>query len=398
MKFPRPAFLRTLLFILVGVALLAVAGYAAFRMGPLAPVRVTVAQVASARLTPTVFGLGTVEARQSWLMGPTLAGRVLRVHVDAGQSVRAGQLLAEMDPVDLDPRLQAQEAALSRAASVEAAATAQVADAQARRTLAQANLERQKDLAEQSFISRSALEGRTQELQSADAALQAAHANLEAARQDGRRLQAERAAVDQQRRNTRLVAPADAVVISRDAEPGSTVVAGQSVIKLANPASLWVKLRVDQGRSRGLAPGLPARIVLRSHPREVLSGRVERVELQGDAVTEERIAQVSFARLPASLSLGELAEVTLDLPPTAETLVLPQASVQTHQGRGGVWRLRDGRLEFVPVQWGVSSPDGRVQALQGLQAGDTVVVYSEKPLGPGVRFRVVDALAAKGAP
>jgi HlyD family secretion protein len=387
------------LVVVAGVAVAVAAfGFVVFRMGPLAPTKVTVTQVKSESLTPSVFGIGSVEARQSWLMGPTVAGRVLRVHVDVGQAVKAGQLLAEMDPVDLDQRLQAQDAALSRAASVQAAAQAQVADAQARHQLATTSLNRQKELARQNFISASALDGREQELQSAQAAHQAAQANLQAAKQDAHRLQAERAAVLQQRQNTRLIAPADAVVISRDAESGSTVVAGQPVLRLANPASLWVKLRVDQARSTGLAVGLPAQIVLRSSPQQVLAGQVQRVELQADPVTEERIAQVAFESMPTSLSIGEMAEVTVKLQPSEQALVLPQASVQTHQGRTGVWRVKDSTLDFVPVQLGATSLDGRVQAMSGLASGDTVVVYSEKPLSTGTRYKVVDALVKKAKP
>ena len=387
------------LVVVAGVAVAVAAfGFVVFRMGPLAPTKVTVTQVKSESLTPSVFGIGSVEARQSWLMGPTVAGRVLRVHVDVGQAVKAGQLLAEMDPVDLDQRLQAQDAALSRAASVQAAAQAQVADAQARHQLATTSLNRQKELARQNFISESALDGREQELQSAQAAHQVAQANLQAAKQDAHRLQAERAAVLQQRQNTRLTAPADAVVISRDAESGSTVVAGQPVLRLANPASLWVKLRVDQARSTGLAVGLPAQIVLRSSPQQALAGQVQRVELQADPVTEERIAQVAFESMPTSLSLGEMAEVTVKLQPSEQALVLPQASLQTHQGRTGVWRVKDSTLDFVPVQLGAASLDGRVQAMSGLASGDTVVVYSEKPLLSGARFKVVDALVKKAKP
>ena len=245
-----------------GVAIvIAALGFVATRIGPLAPTKVTVTQVKSEILTPSVFGIGSVEARQSWLMGPTVAGRVLRVHVDVGQAVAAGQLLAEMDPVDLDQRLQAQDAALSRAASVQTAAHAQLADAKVRRELATTNLNRQKELARQNFISPSALEGREQELQSAQATYEAAQANLQATRQDARRLQAERAAALQQRQNTRLIAPADAVVLSRDAEAGSTVVAGQAVIRLANPATLWVKLRVDQARRSASASRSFGRLV-----------------------------------------------------------------------------------------------------------------------------------------
>lgn len=197
--------------------------YVVLRMGPLAATQVTVQRVERGVLTPSVSGIGTVEARQSWLLGPTQAGRVLKVHVDVGQAVAAGQLLAEMDPVDLDQRVQAQQAALAKARSSLNTTAAQVDDAQARRELANANLRRQRDLARQNFISPSAVEGREQEVKSADAALQGAQANLQAARQEVQRLQAEGAAAERQRQNTRLLAPAAAVVISRDAEPGSTI-------------------------------------------------------------------------------------------------------------------------------------------------------------------------------
>ena len=383
----------------VGLAMVLVGlGYVAFHIGPLASTQITVTHIQHEDLTPSVFGVGQVEARQSWLMGPTVAGRVLRVHVDVGQTVQAGQLLAEMDPVDLDARVQAQAAALARAHSVVSAAQAQVSDAQAKRALALANLQRQQDLARQQFISASALEGREQEWQSADAVILAAQATLQAARQDVQRLQAEHAAALKQQQNTRLVAPAPALVLSREAEPGSTVVAGQPVLRLVNPASLWIKLRVDQGRSAGLANGLAANIVLRSQPQQVLEGRVARVDLQADSVTEERMAQVDFAQRPDVLSVGEMAEVTLRLEPVGNTLVVPQASVQTQQGRSGVWRVKHHQLEFVPVQWGVASLDGRIQALQGLSAGDTVVVYSDKPLKAGDDFSVVQTLVKKTTP
>jgi HlyD family secretion protein len=380
------------------ITLIAAIGSVAFRIGPLAPTRLTVVQVTQDSLTPSVFGVGSVEAKQSWLMGPTVAGRVLRVHVDVGDKVKAGQLLAEMDPVDLDQRLLAQDAAWAKAHSVQVAAQAQVLDAKARRALASTNLLRQKDLARQNFISQGALEVREQELISADASLQAAQENLQATGQDMQRLQAERSAASLQRQNTRLLAPADAVVISRDAESGSTVVAGQPVLRLANPASLWVKMRVDQSRSAGLAVGLGAKIVLRSQPQHTWTGKVERLEWLADAVTEERIAQVSFSEIPPAVSIGEMVEVTLDLKATADALVVPQASVQQHQGRSGVWRVAAGQIEFAPVQWGASSLDGRIQAVQGLQAGDTIVVYSVKGLKPGTAFRVVDALVQQAKP
>ena len=376
-----------------GLALLLVGALAfvALRTGPLAPTRVTVTQVQEGRLSPALFGIGTVEARRSWMVGPTVAGRVLSVKVDVGDAVKAGQLLAEMDPVDLDQRLNALEASLARAGSTQAAAQAQVRDATARRELAAVNARRNQDLAAQNFISAGALEARLQEKASADAALQAAQANLAGAGQDVARQRAERAALAQQRGNVRLQAPADGLVTSRDAEAGSTVVAGQPVLRLIDPASLWVRLRVDQGRSAGLAPGLKASIVLRSQPRTPLAGQVARVELLADSVTEERIAQVAFDAAAAA-SVGELAEVTLQLPDTPASLLLPNASIQRQQGQVGVWRLDGGKPVFALVQLGTHSLDGQVQVLNGVKAGDEVVVYSQKALSAGARVQVVDAL------
>ena len=388
----NPLLLRRVALAALALAIVGGLTFVALRTGPLAPTRVTLTKVGQGQFSPAIFGIGTVQARRSWMVGPTVAGRVLAVKVDVGDTVKAGQLLAEMDPVDLDQRLVALDVALARAGSTQAAAQAQVADATARRALAALNAKRNQDLATQNFISASALEARLQEKASADAALQAAQANLNGTGQDLARQKAERAALAQQRGNVRLLAPADGVVTSRDAEAGSTVVAGQPVLRLIDPASLWVNLRVDQGRSAGLAPGLKASIVLRSRPNAPLAGQVARVELLADSVTEERMAQVGFDTAGAGASVGELAEVTLQLPETPISLLIPSASIQNRQGEAGVWRIEGGKPVFAPARLGARSLDGQVQVLSGLKAGDEIVVYSQKALSPGGNVKVVDAL------
>ncbi len=376
----------------LAIFLLAALAFVMLRSGPLAPTRVTVSKVQEGTFSPALFGIGTVEARRNWMIGPTVAGRVLSVRVDVGDSVKAGQLLAEMDPVDLEQRLASLDASITRAVSAQAAAAAQQLDAAARRELAAVNFRRNQDLADKNFISAGALEARVQEKVSADAAQQAAQASVLGAGQDLTRLKADRAALLQQRLNVRLLAPADAVVSSRDAEAGSTVVAGQSVLRLIDPGSLWIKLRIDQGRSAGLLPGLKASIVLRSQSQTSLAGSVARVELLSDSVTEEKIAQVAFEQMPSAVSVGEMAEVTLQLPATSKAVLVPGASIQRQGGATGVWRIASGKPVFTPLRLGASSLEGQVQVLEGLKAGDEVVVYSQKALTSESRLQVVDAL------
>lgn len=391
MKFKTPS-PRVLMLGLLGLLLLIAIVFILQRAGPLAPVRVTVAQVTEGTLTPALFGIGVVEARRSYLIGPTVAGRVLRVLVEVGDTVKAGQLLAEMDPVDLDHRQAALEASMARGTSAITAAQAQTIDMAARQELAAINARRYVELGQKNFVSLGAVEAKVQEQTSAQAGERAAQANLAAAQQDLSRLKAERAGLGQQRQNVRLIATQDSVVLSRDAEPGSTVVAGQSVLKLVDARSLWVTTRFDQGRSAGLTQGLVADIVLRSNANTTLAGQVARVELQGDSVTEERVAQIAFDALPANLAIGELAEVTLKLPPLLHCLLVPNAAIKHHSGQIGVWVLGDGGLQFAPLRLGQTSLDGQVQVIEGLKVGDRVVVYSEKEIHAQSRIQVVPRL------
>lgn len=370
-------------------------GVVVARSGPLSPIQVTALRVESGSLSPAIFGIGTVEARRSYLIGPTAAGRVKAVHADVGETVKAGQLLAEIDPVDLDERLRSTEAAFARAASAVTAAEAQRKDALARKQFAELNAKRYRDLGGKSFVSTSAVEGKQQELDSAQAAVEASEANLQGARQEQLRLKADQDGVRQQRGNLRLLAPRDGLVISRDAEPGSTVIAGQAVLRLVEPESLWVKARLDQGRSRGLAVGQAADIVLRSNASTHHPGKVARIEPVSDSVTEERIAQIAFERIPEGLSVGEMTEVTVKTGAAQSGLQLPNAAIKQMSQGSGVWKLKDGKPSLTPVKLGSTSLDGNVQILDGLAAGDEVVIHSESDLNDGARIKVVSQLVGK---
>jgi HlyD family secretion protein len=215
---------------------------------------------------------------------------------------------------------------------------------------------------------------------------------LSGARRDLTKLNADIGGAQQQRGNMRLSAPVDGVVTSRDAEPGSTVVAGQAVLKLIDPASLWVRTRLDQSRSAGLREGLPAQITLRSSAQGAVIGTVARLDPSSDSVTEERIAQVSFASVPAGLSTGEMAEVIVRLPTVSGALLIPNAALRQLGAHTGVWVHDDGQLRFVRVTTGAEGQDGMLQVIEGLKAGDEVVVYSQRELAVGSRIKVVPSL------
>lgn len=389
---------RTWALVGVLISLLVLFIYVALRSGPLAPVPVTVVSVESHTLTPALFGIGTVEARYTYKIGPTAAGRIKRVEVQVGDRVEAGQLLGEMDPVDLDDRIAAQEAALKRAAAGVLAAEAQIQELAARQSYATSQASRYEKLRQAGSASEEAVEAKQQEFQVAAAGLAVTRANLEVARQESARLSADLDVSIRQRANLRLVAPMAGLVTARNADPGTTVVAGQSVVEVIDPTSLWINVRFDQMRAAGLRAGLPAQIVLRSQAGRAIAGQVLRVEPVADTVTEETLAKVIFDTIPEPLPpIGELVEVTVALPALPAAPVVPNASVQRVGGELGVWLFEDGALRFAPIKIGAIDLDGRVQVLDGLEPGARVVVHSQRSLGAHTRVKLVERLP-RGSP
>lgn len=368
---------RTLALLAVIVPLIVLFIYVALRSGPLAPVPVTVVAVEERSIAPGLFGLGTVETRYTYKIGPTYAGRVKTLDVHVGDQVKAGQLLGEMDPVDLDERLRAQEAALKLA-------EARVQEAEEKQSYAQAQAVRYEKLL--------AVRSTSEEIATAKKHEQRlAEAGLAAAREDVSRTRAELEALAAQRSNLKLIAPVDGIVAVRDADPGTTVVAGQSVVEVIDQNSLWINVRFDQIHARGLEPDLPAQIVLRSQVDETFSGRVLRVEPMADEVTEEMLAKVIFDHIPQpSPPVGELAEVTIILQTLPAAPVIPNAAVKHIDGKLGVWRVIDGDLRYTAVTLGNADLDGQVQVKEGLNVGDQVVVYSENALHAHSPIRVVE--------
>lgn len=374
-KFPIKS--RTLVVLGVVIPLLALFIYVGLRSGPLAPIAVTVAKVESRVVTPALFGIGTVEARYTHKIGPTFAGRVKHVDVEVGDFVTAGQVISEMDPVDLEEKVRSQEAAFKRS-------QASLREAQARQTYAKTQASRYEKLFASGLTSEEIVTTKQQELYITEAVLSVAQEELA-------RTRADRDGMIAQRSSLHLIAPVNGVVAQRNADAGSTIVAGQSVVEIIDPKSLWLNVRFDQISALGLTSDLPAHIVLRSRGGQVMNGHVLRVELNADAVTEEILAKVVFEEIPQPLPpMGELAEITVDLQALPTMPTIPNAAIRREGDNVGVWQIIGEELRFTQIKLGATDLNGFVQVSDGLNTGDQVVIYSEKALTLRSRINLVE--------
>jgi len=336
-----------------------------------------------------LYGLGSVEAQILSRAGFETGGTIATMDADAGDRVAAGQPLASLDTA-------AQEARIARAEAATEAATAGVAKAEAAVTRARAMLaqreaanRRQQDLVRQDVASHQRAEEAQRDEDVARADLAVAEGDLAVARAQG----ADAAAALRQEQvalaRLHLVAPYDALVVNRLAETGAVVKAGDAILTLIDPATVWIQAYIDEERAGQVALGQPGTIRLRSEPARVFHGEVVRIGLESDRVNEERRVWLRCTDCPEVMYLGEQAEVRIVTGTRAQALMVPETAIEGFDGhRGAVWTVEGGVLGRATLEFGARDDRGRVEVIGGLSDGAQVVLRLPRGAAPGRAVRV----------
>lgn len=315
-----------------------------------------------------------VRARVESRLGFRVAGKLVQRHVELGQAVRAGQLLAQLDARDYRLAVQA--------------AQAQVAAATTQRDLAQADYERFAQLKAQNFISGAELDRRRATAQAAQAQLTQALAQA--------------SSQGNQEHYTQLRADADGVVTAIEAEPGQVLELGQTVLRLAQdgardavfavPEDLVSQLRVGQEVAvRPWGGGAEGAAKLRATVRDIAAS--------ADPVTRTFTVKAALSGSPLP-PLG----ATLTVYPSAfaprgvQALRLPTSALWAQGQQTAVW-VFDAASSTVRAQViEVAQVDGNeVLVRAGLQAGAQVVATGVHVLAPGQKVSIYQAKTAPEA-
>jgi len=328
------------------------------------PVAVEVAKVELLTLTDEISAVGSLRSSQGVMLRPEVSGRVASLGFTDGQRVRRGQLLVQMD--DTLQRAQLQQA-----------------DAQA--SIARTNLERSRELLAQSFVSQSAVDQN-------GAALQVAEAQVALARAQLARL--------------KVFAPFDGTAGLKLVNVGDYIKDGADIVNIEDLSSLTVQFSLPERTIDRLRTGQVVDLTLDALPDRKFKGRVLAVDSLVD--TNGRALRV-LARVenPGTLlKPGMFARPRVVFSVREGAIVVPEEALVPQGGRQLIFKLVNGpdgkpvsqRLE---AKIGTRLP-GKVEILEGLVAGDTVVTAGHSRLlrGDAVPLRVVDLdkpAAARGA-
>ena len=363
---------RTTRYLLVLLAAAAL-GAGAYAFAQVRPLPVELAGIES-DVAIQVFGLGTVEARIRSDVGFEVGAALVEIDADHGDRVPQGAVLAKLHRAEQEARLAQAEAGVKQAEAALNNAAATVTRAQAVLAQRQQTNRRRQELAKRGTVSVEAAEEAQMEADVAAADVALALSGVEVARaalEDARaRARTEAALLD----HHTLGSPYDAVVVARHKELGTVLAPGEPLFTLMDPESVWTLAHVDEASAGDIRVGQPAEVRLRSLPRQVFRGRVARIDIESDRVSEERRVHVACEPCPEAVYLGEQAEVLITTGRLARALLVPETAVEGFTGTGGtVWTVESGRLHRRAVEFGHRTLDARLEIIGGLPVEADVV-------------------------
>ena len=386
------------------VIVLAAAAVAWWALQP-APRPVDVVRVQRGELVQSFEEEGRTELAHRWMVTAPIAGTLSRIDLMEGDAVKAGQLLAQIEPSRaqlLDPanreRLQAEEKAAR--AAMQAARQRQAA-AQADADLAARELARMRKLGAAGVVS-------VQMLDTAEAQVSRARATAAAAAADYRGADQQRAALaallaGQGHAGGQVVpvlAPIDGVVLHRYQQSATPVQAGQDLLEMGDLGQLQIMVQTLSQQAVLLHLGTPAQ-VLRWGGEGALPARVVRIEPGGYTkvsalgVEEQRTKVWLDITVPRSrwsqLGDGYRVEVMFDVARKQHVLKVEASALFRSGARWTVYRVDGGRLHLVDIEPGLHGGT-EIEVRKGLKEGDRVVAFPDERMHDGQRVRPLEQI------
>ncbi len=318
------------------------------------PPSVEVAKVEQARLVDDTRAVGSLRSRQGVMLRPEISGRITRLNFTDGHRVRKGQLLVQFD--DQLPQ-------------------AQILQSQAELSIVQANQKRNQELVAQNFISQRSLD-------ESAANLQVGQAKLALAKATAARL--------------RIVAPFNGIVGIRQVNVGDYLKDGADIVNLEDIDAIYVDFRLPERYQSKVRRGQTAMLDIDALPGQRYTAQIQAIDPLIDANGRSVGIRGCIDNRALQLRPGMFARVNVVFGVRDNASVIPEEAIVPQSGKQFVIRLLEGpseetrKTQRVEVKVGLRSP-GKVEILEGLSPGDTVVRTGQQRIQKdGTVVRVVN--------
>jgi len=322
------------------------------------PENVTVVRAQQIRTGPAISG--SLAPEKSATIRAEMSASVVQTYAEAGQRVRAGQQLAQLDASVLrDQQISAQGA---------------VTTAQSTYDIAQRELNRAETLEKAGAIAE-------RDVEQARNAVIAARGQLSTAR-------AQLANINKQLDKASVQAPFDGVVSVRSVNAGDVVSPGTALYTVVDPGSMQLEASVPADALGDVRVGMPVDFTVNGYPNRHFTGRIIRVNPIADPTTRQVKILASIPNVGNTLVGGLYAEGRVSSESHTAPMI-PIAAVDERGLRPAVVRLKNGKVEKVEVGLGIRDQAAEtVEITSGLAPGDTVLLGAARGISPGTPVKV----------
>jgi membrane fusion protein, multidrug efflux system len=329
-----------------------------------------IARVEARPLAVTLPVTGSLTPLSQATVKSKVSGIVLSTAVQEGMDVKAGQVIAQLDPAEARARVAQQHALL--------------AEAQARLALAQKNMSNSASLLKQQFIAQNAYDTSANAVDLAQAAVDSARAQLDLARI---------ALAD-----TTIHAPLSGVVSRRLAQAGEKLAPDSPVFAIVDLKHLTLDAQVPASDIPRIHVGQDVQFNVDGFDGRNFAGKVARINPATETGSRAMIVYVDVANPDGLLRAGMFAKGAIVTEKSAPHPLLPIGAVRRDNGRDVVYRVDNGKIVAQPVTLGLRNQDaGLVEALDGAQDGMTVLAVPLDGIKPGSKVKLPDASTADAA-
>lgn len=317
--------------------------------------------IGTANTSQSYLYSGEVRGRYESQLAFQATGKIAKRNVELGSTVKAGDVLMQIDPRDLQQTVNS--------------TTAQVYAAKSQLKLTASNLHRYRQLYAQNAISRAQLDQYENAYEVAQAGVQQAAA--------------QQAQGSNQLEYGLLYADKDGVVAAITAEVGQVVSAGQTVITVVQEGEREVEISIPENRIEEMRNASQLKVTFWALPQVALEGKVREIAPMADATTRTYKVRVRLINPSPQVKLGMTAAVSLAGSGNSQQLMLPLSAIYQTSDIPHVWVIVNHTANLRPVQIGKFS-NGHVQIVAGLTPGETIVTAGVHKLREGQTVRVTE--------
>jgi membrane fusion protein (multidrug efflux system) len=309
------------------------------------PVAVEVARVASATMEEDVDAVGTLRSNESVVVRPEISGRIERLNFTEGAAVAKGQVIVALD---------------------DSVPAAELAQARANLALAESSYSRTQELEKQKFVSATAKDQALNSLRVAQANVQLADARLA---------------------KTKIVAPFGGIIGIRQISVGDYVKEGQDLVTLEDISALKVDFRLPEQLLAVLKPGQTVEVATDALPGRKFAAVLDAIDPLVDQNGRAVLLRARLRNTEGQLRPGMFVRTRLIVAARQNALTVPEEALVPVGADQFVYRVAEGKAQRVKVRTGVRR-DARVEIVEGLAAGDTIVTAGQIKLRDGVPVAV----------